>query len=263
MTDDLTVVHAYGLVPGDTASVLPASGIGGAPVSSVTVGALGVIVSELPADRYGAESWRVHGEDPRWLSEVAAEHHAVLQAVVEQGDVLPLRLPGIHDSLAGLRRALEDRSGTYEPALARLRGQVEWGVKVLLVDEARDDRPRSRPTSGRDYLARRASEADQRERARADRQSMVVEAHESLAWSAAQATVSPPQDPALSGRKEPMLLNAGYLVPREGRDSFLTRAYDLGERLAQRGMTLEVTGPWPPYSFADLAGEMTAAGEKR
>ena len=62
--------------------------------------------------------------------------------------------------------------------------------------------------------------------------------------------VNTPQDSALTGRQEPMLLNAAYLVARAVRDDFLAVAEQIGEWLWSRGMSVEVTAPWPPYNFA-------------
>ena len=45
-----------------------------------------------------------------------------------------------------------------------------------------------------------------------------------------------------------MLLNGAYLVVRE--DTVLKGAVqELAERYGDRGVTYELTGPWPPYNF--------------
>lgn len=249
-----TVVHAYGLVPVDASLSLP-PGIDGAAVTPVPVGGFAALTSELSAEDYGPDMWRAHAEDPRWLEHVASQHHAVLQAVAEQTDVLPLRLPGIHHDVAALQRVLTEQQATLERALGRVRGHVELGAKVYLMDQGAAAQDQPRPTSGRDYLARRSAEATSREESRLRRQKTVLDAHEAMAHASTHAAVNPPQDAALSGRKEPMLLNAAYLVPREAFDDFVALAEQVHDTLAQDGMTLEVTGPWPPYNFADSDDE--------
>ena len=58
------------------------------------------------------------------------------------------------------------------------------------------------------------------------------------------------QDPRLTGRAEPMILNAAFLVPEESDRSF---AAEVQRTAGQRsGITVELQGPWPPYSFAVL-----------
>lgn len=246
-----TIVHAYCLVPAGHPLSLP-EGIDGAAVEEVPVGGLVALVSELGTEAYGPEVWRAHAEDPQWLEHVAGEHHKVLQAVVDQTDVLPLRLPGIHQDVSSLEQVLLEQQGALEHALDRVRGHVELGAQVFLVNRGEAE-PEQRPTSGRDYLARRSAQAADREEARLRRQKAVLDTHEELAHASTHSTVNAPQDPALSGRSEPMLLNAAYLVPRDRLDDFVVVAERVHDGLAQDGMTLEVSGPWPPYNFADLA----------
>lgn len=255
-----TVVHAYGLVPAGVSLSMP-RGIDGAPVTLVEAGDVAALASELSAEAYGPDQWRAHAEDPRWLEHVASEHHAVLQAVVEQTEVLPLRLPGIHHDLATLQRVLAEQQSELQEALSQVRDHVEMGAKIFLVAEPQAE-AEERPKSGRDYLARRSAEASNREQARVRRQSQVLDVHEALAHGSTRSAVNAPQDAALSGRKEPMLLNAAYLVPQVELDNFLTLADQLNQDLFTEGMALEITGPWPPYNFAHLP-DGTAVGHGR
>lgn len=253
---DETVVHAYGVVPAGQVLSLP-EGIDGSAVTEVRVGNVVALASELSTQSYGPDVWRAHAEDPRWLEQVASQHHAVLQAVVGQADVLPLRLPGIHHDVSTLEQVLREQAADLEHALGRVRGHVELGAKVFLVEQAGKPDGEQPPTSGREYLARRSAEATQRDEARLRRQKEVLDAHEAMAHGSTRTAVNPPQDAALSGRSEPMLLNAAYLVPRDGLDEFVALAERVHADLAQDGMTLEVTGPWPPYNFADVTDGST------
>jgi Gas vesicle synthesis protein GvpL/GvpF len=262
MNDRDRVVHAYGLVGGlDTSPSMP-SGIAGAPVTLLPLDGFAALVSELDAEAYGPAVWEAHAQDPRWLEQVAREHHDVLQAMVQHTDVLPLRLPGIHASTSSLERVLRDQQAELGEALAHVQGHVELGAQIFLVDRTAGSEPSRPVTSGREYLRRRSAEAQDREEARKRRQAKVLDSHEALAHGSTRAKVNPPQDAALSGREEPMLLNAAYLVPRYEMDGFIALAEQVQEDLAPHGMVLEVTGPWPPYNFADLS-DGVGAGETR
>lgn len=250
--EESTVVHAYGLVDARS-SVQPPSGIGGASVFVVGVDDLGVLVSEVSADEYGEPVWLEHAEDPQWLGQVAAEHHAVLQALVERVDVLPLRLPGIHADPVALTKVLTAQYEQLRATFDAVRGHVELGAKAYVVESAEEAAVPERPKSGREYLARRSAEASKRDDARMRRQAEVLAAHEAMADASTHAVANPPQDPALSGRSEPMVLNGAYLVARDNFDTFVALVERLGHDLKAHGISLEVTGPWPPYNFA--AGE--------
>lgn len=256
---DRTVVHAYGIVyPGTP--VPEADGIGDAAVELVTIGPIAALVSRLSDAEYGADVWRAHAEDPRWLGGVAEAHHRVLQAVVGTADVLPLRLPSIHPDLAALKASLAERTDVLSAAMGRIRGHIELGAKAFVVSGPREDGAPTGKVSGREYLARRKAQADLRESARSRRQARLVDAHHTMAAAAADSTTSPPQDPALSGRAEPMVLNAAYLVARDRLDDLVAVAERVGEDLHGDGIALEVTGPWPPYNFVEGRAEPVDAG---
>ena len=69
--------------------------------------------------------------------------------------------------------------------------------------------------------------------------------HERLAMLSDGARANAPQPPELSGRREPMLLNAAYLVRNDQQPEFVAAADDH----ADGGLEVVVTGPWPPYNF--------------
>jgi hypothetical protein len=77
----------------------------------------------------------------------------------------------------------------------------------------------------------------------------VAAIHARLTERAAAATLGRPQDRRLSGRDAEMVLNAAYLVPREGADAFRSAVDELGR--GQEGIELELTGPWPPHHFVE------------
>lgn len=263
-----SVVHAYGVVRADLDTdreQLPDSGIGGTPVRLLPLRSIAVVVGDLDDGDFGEAAWQQHAEDPAWLEPVARAHHQVLQALAAATDVLPLRLPGIYrddDGLAGALGREEDR------LLERLRfvsGHREWGVQVFGGGLAEPGtQAQEPPTSGRDYLLGRKQAASRREEARADRQRLLLEIHRALAAEATSSVVNRPQDRALSGRSEPMLLNSAHLVARDAEQRFFEHADQVSrEILEPAGLVMEISGPWPPYNFVTPADQERLAEEAR
>ncbi|HEX5534427.1 MAG TPA: GvpL/GvpF family gas vesicle protein [Actinomycetales bacterium] len=256
-----TVLHTYGVV--DHAQVqLPVRGIGGAPVVALDLGKVAVVVSPLDVKAYGPAAWERHGQDPEWLEPVARDHHEVLQALCKSSDgvsaVVPLRLPGIYADEDAVIAALSGRVDELRRVLDDVRGHEEWGVKIFLVGGA----PKTHeppPSSGREYLRRKSAAAQDRERLQRHRQGVVRDVYDALAKSAARSVVNAPQDEALSGRKEPMLLNSAHLVAEGAKVSFFGVLEQISRQLAPEEMTVEVSGPWPPYNFATLGSGSEAS----
>jgi hypothetical protein len=77
--------------------------------------------------------------------------------------------------------------------------------------------------------------------------------HAALSRYAAETRVHTPQAPQLTGIKAPMILNAAYLLDSARGGEFAAAVTALAEQ--HPALRLELTGPWPPYSFAGTGGE--------
>lgn len=246
MPDEL--LWAYGVVPsGQPAPAAP--GVEGRPVEGVQRDDLVVLVSRVPAERFSTEALHERLEDLETLEALARAHDGVLEAALAAGDVVPLRLGTLYASADAVRELLADER--FARALRRVHRKAEWGVKAFAVPRAQDAAPR--PASGAEYLARRRAEREQAATQEDELAEVLAGIHASLADRADAAVLTRPQDRRLSGREEEMVLNAAYLVGREDAPEFAALVRRLGDRGAQAGVALELTGPWPAYHFAGEA----------
>jgi Gas vesicle synthesis protein GvpL/GvpF len=162
-------------------------------------------------------------------------HEDVVEALMADRDLLPVRYGTRLDDDAAVARAMEGRRDELAAALERVRGAVELSVRVVAAGgaPAPSPPPPAETTSGAEYLRLRAeAEASRDEAARALGDPLAALARES-----AQAQPRPPE-----------LFRAAYLVERGTVDSFVAEVRRLqGE---SPGLAILCTGPWPPYSFA-------------
>jgi gas vesicle protein GvpL/GvpF len=249
-----TVIHAYGVVRSDAVFDLPDSGIGGAGVALLDAGPVSGIFSILPETAFGAGPWNDHAEDAAWLARVATEHQRVLGEVVRDTDVLPLRLPALYRDEVHLHRMLEAEATLFRAVLESLHDHLEWSVHLYLVGEP-ETAATERPATGQEYLRQRAAAVTQRQRAQEVREQLVRDAYGALADLSRQSVANTPQDSALSGRAEPMLLNSAHLVCRRHEQLFFAAVAEVEARLAPAGISVEVSGPWPPYNFVELGAD--------
>jgi hypothetical protein len=246
----MTVHYVYGVLPAGQEPPDIAPGPDGADVRLVAGQGLAAAVSELPADRYGEEEFRAHAEDPVWLRELASAHHRVLASIALHGDVVPLRMPTLCRSRQSVLDLLDTQGEALRHALASVAGRVEWGVKLYAEPRPAEEQ-QVQATSGRDYLSQRMAQGRARDDEHLRRGDAVRACHEALSAAADHGVANPPQDPALSGRREPMVLNGAYLVARERESDFLAvlDAQAAGP-CREAGILAEITGPWPPYNFS-------------
>jgi Gas vesicle synthesis protein GvpL/GvpF len=243
-------------------------GVGGGQVRTVTAAGLTAIAGDVPLEEFGEAALRRNLEDLAWLEETARAHHRVIEAVARRCPVVPMRLATVYRGEASVGAALAERRDDFRAALGRTSGRKEWGVKAYAAGPAKagtDPGPErgvqggqsehgaERGGAGAAYLRRRRSELSAQRDARRELMASAELVHARLSRLAADSRLHPPQAPQLTGTSAKMLLNAAYLVD-EQRDEDLTAAV---RALAAKhpGVRLELTGPWPPYSFAGLGQE--------
>lgn len=249
-----TASYVYGVTRGlDPAALGTPAGIGGARVRVVPADPAGraaglqALVGDVDPDEFSARAVAEHREDLAWLGAIARAHHEVVATAGALAPVVPLALATVYLDDDRVAAAVAERAPTFAAALDRVTGRSEWGVKAYA-------RPRASPSarapasSGRDYLRARRTALHASETAADDAARAGEELHADLAGWAVAARRHRPQDAALSGRDETMVLNGAYLVA-DGEDDALRAAVEAwsgDERIA-----VELTGPWVPYSFTD------------
>jgi hypothetical protein len=161
-------------------------------------------------------------------------HEEVVEALMADRDLLPVRYGTRLDDEAAVARAMEGRSRELAAALDRVRGAVELSVRVVAAGGTPSPPGPPETTSGAEYLRLRAqAEASHDDVARA--------LHEPLAERARESTEGRPRPPEL--------FRAAYLVERAAIDSFVAEVGRL--QSVSPGLAILCTGPWPPYSFAE------------
>lgn len=242
-------------------------GVADAPVSGVPVPAeaggdpLIAVVSPVSLAEFGEQALRRNLEDLDWLAATARAHDAVVAAVSGAASAaVPLRLATVCFDDDRVRELVDESRAEFATTLDALTGRTEWGVKVYTDPAALASTEAPTPAttagtasataggSGAAYLRRRKAALSARETGERLAAEHGERLHSRLAEAAVAYRRHAPQDPKLSGERAHMVLNGAYLVDDDRANAFaeLVRALD-AEHEAVR---VELTGPWPPYSFA-------------
>ncbi len=222
---------------------------GGAPRALEAGNGLWLVVADAPLAQYGSEPIERGLHDLDWVGACAAGHEAVVEAAARHGTIIPMKLFTL---FTGDERAVAHVRGTraaLDPVLARVRRRQEWGLRVTLDEAAAPPRAaaggRGAPTSGTGFLRQRqAAHRAVRERVeRARDESERV--FETLARHAADTRRATP----VAGGGSRVLLDAAFLVDRARAVAFRGAVRRLAAALRRQGVTLALSGPWPPYNF--------------
>lgn len=231
-----------------------ARGIHDAPLELLPCGTLQAVVCPVDLKEFGEEALRRNLEDLSWVEAIARAHDEVVRVVASRSTIAPMRLVTVYADDVGVRRQVGRVHDDLVSALDRVDGCAEWSVKVYGAGTAgpspASNASDEQPTTGAAYLQRKRDQAAARRSAGDDAARCAQAVHDALAAVSVASRTLAAQDPRLSGRTEPMLHNGAYLVPHDQEDAFRAAAETV--IAANPGVSVEVQGPWPPYSFTVL-----------
>lgn len=209
----------------------------GDPCSVLSAARLGAIVSRLPPE----QSLR----EPKTADLVA--YSQVLAHVHAQTTVVPLRFGSVLASEAAVRTYLTENTASYEQLLARLHGTEELAVRVILPPPDPPPAPLPSPSgaagAGAAYLRARQLHHAQAEHQKAAGDRLANWLRTALTpYTLSSQVELIPQGGGLA-------VAAAFLIPRGTAKALRLRARELA---AAESLKLVVSGPFPPFSFAEL-----------
>jgi hypothetical protein len=184
-------------------------------------------------------------ENLEWLAIHGVRHQQVVGEIAQTETIVPARFGTLFSSQAALLKDVQSRKSALKRVFNRIADSDEWGVKVFAEEQPSHPSSREPARSGREYLQQKAARIKTRpERADRDVQEF-ADALEKVATGSAPAG-------KVSGAQPGLLWQATFLVARSQRSRWDRVLRDfLKQWQGQR--RIEVTGPWPPYSFVSDA----------
>jgi gas vesicle protein GvpL/GvpF len=254
-----TALYLYCLTP--PGSVLELSH------SNVVVEELGsarAVLREVRREEFAGQEAEERLKDLAWLAPRAALHEALVEQVMSQVPVLPAPFATLFESRESVRRFLLEHAVRIAGFFRSLGNKREWAVKGFLDRAHLDPEPDpglDRESAGKSYLEKRRVQAAQREAARRDLRAACEQSavrlkeqaqdfRERKVWKANQAA-----------NQLELIFNWAFLLPAGEEAAFRQHVAKLNEQEQHRalGLSLVISGPWPPYSFAPPLGPGGAA----
>ncbi len=154
--------------------------------------------------------------DPELSDENARAHDDVLQAVLlTDRTVVPMQFGSVFESARTLKNVLRGGRRAFTKSLREIDGLLEFGVKLIA-----------------------------EEGASVDAEEIRTSARERLAAASGQET----ENDLFSER---LVMNRSYLVERDERAAFDEAVDEITDDYGDV-LTVQYTGPWPPYNFVDI-----------
>ena len=226
-------LYAYCVTESSDAPAAALRGIGGSAVRLINVGNFSLVVSDFSGDAVPA------------TRENALAHAAVVQSLLEHTTPLPFRF-GTFIAEPQLQSFLDSRRDSLQARLALVRDCVEMNVKLIWDREwngepERDEHSAEGP--GTAFLADKRREL-------LGSEARVAETKKVSSWLEQRLGEIVRETRSEANPTAKLILAAAHLVRRDAVGDYRAK---LKEAEAERPeLHFLVSGPWPPYSFANI-----------
>ena len=261
MDNSETVYYLYGLTSGAPGTKVSVIGVDGRrPVTVRACGEIGAIVSEVDRSEFCGDAAEACLGDLAWLGPRVCRHEAAIEEVMGQTPVLPACFATLFTSIDRVQQYVSEHRRSIAGFFSQLGDKQEWAVKGLLNRTDSPKKPSSpdRPVAeeptmvtspGARYFREMRIKAQWERDFNSRLREFCRSAAAALAAHAGSYRERKVLAPVEAGTDAEMVLNWAFLLSPATLDAFQGCLERLNGGEAFPGLTLTLTGPWPPYSF--------------
>jgi Gas vesicle synthesis protein GvpL/GvpF len=216
------------------------------------------VFTPVNPEEFSQETIDFRAKDLEWLGAIGYRHQAVVSELMKSTAVVPLRAFTLFSSEEALRTYLQENAEMLAKALARLDGKQEWTLSVEFdpqrwsealvsrVESLRDLHAQiDAATAGKAFLLRKKLD-DERKRASHEAElSVVSEIERTVVDRLRCETLAESRE-----RRDGAHPQINVLINRDEEAALHELHESIASQYADEGVTVALTGPWPPYTFA-------------
>jgi hypothetical protein len=265
MSSSASLVYLFGIVrahapPGRSAGVTTMGGAEFGPCRLLPQGSLSAVVSDLSLPE--GETLDHFLRDPCRAEKTILHHHRMLEGMVSQSTVVPLRFGSVFSDDEGVRAVLAKGHDAFVEEINGIDGAAEWGLKVFcdrgrLGEKLSCERPQiaelklrlSSASEGKAFFLERRLERLVHEESDRAIIRCLDDTKQRLKRLSRRFALGKIQHGLVHGHDSEMVFNGAFLISRGSEEGFFAVVDDLCGAFSGFGFDYESTGPWPPYSF--------------
>ena len=231
------------------------------------IGNVAAVLAEVDLDDFTGPESQEKMENLKWVAPRALCHEDVILTVMENGPVLPVRFGTVFSSIDALLVSLQGHGETLAKFFLDAAGRKEWTLRGYVnMQEARSGVMATRLAAEKEQLAGMTPGKryflEQKIKGAADkdvkdwlkeigRDILNVAKKTSMGFSECRL-----QSRDVTGRDEEMFFHGALLVPDASVKAMKGGINEWNKCHQVQGLTLEISGPWPPYHFAPVLQEV-------
>jgi len=224
-----------------------------------------VIVKTVSESEFSEENLKRNLSDIQWLESNVRDHLAVINRFMESNTLIPFNFGTIYQSTESLKKFITDYSDSLKENFLHVGGKEEWAVKIYCDRKSLSDRIDELSTDaaaleeqimasspGKAFLLKR-KKADlienETDRLCKHYGQKYYDEFKILSESTCLNNLLPKE---LTGRMDTMIFNGAFLVSKNKVSDFKSTAELLRTKYGSICFIIEITGPWPPFSFISI-----------
>ncbi len=235
---------------------------GNGKLYSIECCGLYAIVGDVSLEEYGEEAMADKGEDVEWLKEKAVMFMDIILKIHTLSNVIPMKFLTIFHSEERVKNIITENLELFIHSFERINNRDELSVKIYcdgkkykdkVMGEEIDGFEKSlagKPKGAAFFLKKKFdSELDDRINNRIC--SIANSFIESLNSFAVEMKSNKIIAKEITGISTPMRLNCAFLIDKEKQEQFASKIDELKSQNKENGFMIEMSGPWPPFSFCE------------
>lgn len=228
-----------------------------------------VLVSKINTDKFQdqikkllSKLAKTAGALPSGAEGILRNHEDVLDTLMKDTTVIPFKFGTILKDEKAASKTLKAYEKRFKKLLSKFRGREEWGIKVYADNQEfkkhlvgveprlkKLEEKKGKLSKGAAYLLGRKMEDQLKDNVAARLAKITELIFQKVAKDAHEAKLNKTLPQKLTGKNKDMILNTAYLVERGKVTSFHKQIEKLREKYESIGLEIDVSGPWPAYSF--------------
>ncbi|MGZ8867816.1 MAG: GvpL/GvpF family gas vesicle protein [Thermoanaerobaculia bacterium] len=234
---------------------------GSSNFGAVTRGSISAVFTPVTQDEFSQEAVDRKAGNLEWLGSIGYRHQAVVADLMRRTTIVPLRAFTLFSSEESLGKYLQDNATQLTRTLDRLDGKQEWTIRIEFDAQLWSNALTSRvhtlrqlneematAAPGKAFLLKKKFDEEKKRASRTGEEGLLAEIQKAILDKLKGEVVAESRE-----QREGAFPQINVLVNRDEEAILQDLHRELNDKYGGEGVTLSISGPWPPYTFASMA----------
>lgn len=266
-------IYLYGLLPTNQLEESPFYAVNGIDRDQTCfeiVEKVTAVFCYLREEEFGESVLKEKMDNPKWVHKNAVHHHETIVTYSKNYLFLPSKFCTVYSSIEKLREDLSKEQLNIISLFEKLKEKEEWNVKLYyeqskffkelerhsnVIQNMRDELKVLSP--GKQFFMKKKQGQLLENEAKSELRLITQSLENTLLNSAVDIITRENWSRNATGRNVDMIYNCTSLIQKDSRKKFEQLIKEFRQKYADKGIIVEISGPWPFYHFASLDSRKT------